>query len=161
MSMASRMAVMSEGRIVQLGTPREIYESPANRFVADFIGAVNLFAGHVTGVDGALLLVYCAEAGALLAVDHQALPVGEELAIALRPEKIKLEAAPSLGRNRLSGRIAAIAYRGDASSCEIELATGKMLRVTVPNTQRHAAPFAIGQPIGLVFDPGACVVLKP
>ena len=162
MSMASRLAVMSQGRIVQLGTPQEVYETPADRFVADFIGTVNLFTGHVAGVDGGRLLVYCPDAGALLTVEHEAMPTGKDLAVALRPEKIALDAAPvGSGPNRLAGRIAAIAYRGEASSYEIELATGKMLRATVPNTKRRAAPFAVGQSVGLVFEPGACVVFRP
>ncbi|HEX7967258.1 MAG TPA: ABC transporter ATP-binding protein [Stellaceae bacterium] len=162
MSMASRLAVMSHGRIVQLGTPQEVYETPANRFVADFIGTVNLFTGHVAGVDGDRLLVYCPDAGALLTVEHAAMPTGKDLAVALRPEKIALDAAPvEPGPNRLAGRIGAIAYRGEASSYEIELATGKMLRATVPNTKRRAVPFAVGQSVGLVFEPGACVVFEP
>jgi putrescine transport system ATP-binding protein len=162
MSMASRIAVMSQGRIVQLGTPPEIYETPADRFVADFIGTVNFFTGHVAGTDGPLLHVFCPEAGAVFTVEHAALAAGADVALALRPEKIALEpASAEPGRNRLSGRIAAIAYRGDASSYEIELATGRSLRATLPNTQRRAPSFAVGQAVGLTFDPGACIVFRP
>jgi len=162
MSMASRIAVMSQGKIVQLGTPPEIYETPANRFVADFIGTVNFFTGHVAGTDGPLLHVFCPDAGAVFTVEHEPLAAGADVAIALRPEKIALEAPPAeAGRNRLVGRIAAIAYRGEASSYEIELATGRTLRATLPNTRRRAPPFAVGQSVGLTFEPGACVVFRP
>ena len=162
MSMASRIAVMSQGKIVQLGTPPEIYETPADRFVADFIGTVNFFTGHVAGTDGPLLHVFCPDAGAVFTVEHAALAAGADLAIALRPEKIVLDATPGeTGRNRLVGRIAAIAYRGDASSYEIELATGRSLRATLPNTRRRTPPFAVGQSVGLTFEPGACIVFRP
>jgi putrescine transport system ATP-binding protein len=162
MSMASRIAVMSQGKIVQLGTPPEIYETPADRFVADFIGTVNFFTGHVAGTDGPLLHVFCPEAGAVFTVEHAALAAGADVALALRPEKITLE-PPSAepGRNRLNGRIAAVAYRGDASSYEIELPTGRSLRAMLPNTQRRAPPFAVGQAVGLTFDPSACIVFRP
>jgi putrescine transport system ATP-binding protein len=161
MTVASRVAVMSEGRIIQLGTPSEVYETPLNRFVADFIGAVNLFSGHVAGADGGLLLVYSREAGGLFAVEHEALALGTDLVLALRPEKIALKAAPGEGgRNRFAGRIAAIAYRGEASSYEVELANGRMLRATLSNTARRAPPFAVGQLVEIAFDPAACMVLR-
>ncbi len=93
MSMASRIAVMSGGCIVQLGTPQQIYEEPASRFVADFIGAVNLFAGRVAGAASGFLHVDSAEAGATLVVEHAPLAAGSEVAIAVRPEKITLAPA--------------------------------------------------------------------
>ena len=158
MSMASRIAVMSEGRIVQLGTPQQIYEAPADRFVADFIGAVNLFAGRVARAEAGLLFVDCAEAGGTLVVEHGALAAGSAVAIALRPEKIAL-AAPAGARNRLQGHVRAMAYRGEASTYEVELASGKLLRVSQPNTARQAQAFAVGQAVALGFAPAACVVL--
>jgi putrescine transport system ATP-binding protein len=160
MTMASRIAVMSAGRIVQLGTPQQVYEHPASRFVADFIGAVNLLAARVAGAEGGLLLLESAEAGAPLAVAHAPLATGAEVTIAIRPEKIALLAAQAGERNRLEGRIAASAYRGDASTYEIELATGKILHAMVPNIARHARPFAVGQSVGLAFAPDAAIVLQ-
>ncbi len=74
MSMASRVAVMNEGRIAQVGAPREVYENPANRFVADFLGAVNLFAGIVAAQDGGIARIDSAEAGATLAVAQRVAP---------------------------------------------------------------------------------------
>jgi putrescine transport system ATP-binding protein len=161
MSMATRIAVMSAGRIVQLGTPREVYERPATRFVADFIGAVNLFAGQVTGGEGRLLRIDSAEAGAPLVIecDH-ALAPGSAVTVAVRPEKIALGAAGG-GENRLAGRVRAMAYRGEASTYEVALETGKVLRVTVANTGRGsmATPHE-GAAVSLAFAPGAGVVLE-
>jgi putrescine transport system ATP-binding protein len=159
MTMASRIAVMSAGRIVQLGTPQEVYEHPASRFVADFIGSVNLLAARVAGAEGGLLLLESADAGGRVEVRHAPLATGSDVTIALRPEKIALLPAPGAERNRLAGRIAAIAYRGDASTYEIELPTGKVLHAMVPNIARHALPFAVGQSVGLAFEPEAAIVL--
>jgi putrescine transport system ATP-binding protein len=160
MSMASRIAVMSQGRIVQLGTPQQIYENPATRFVADFIGGINLFAGRVSGARDGLLLIESAEAGAALAVAHPPLAPGSEVALALRPEKIALGAVAPLA-NRLAGRVRGMAYRGEASTYEIELASGKLLRVSVPNTARQRRDYAPGEAVTLGFAPAAAVVLPP
>jgi len=158
MSMASRIAVMSEGRIVQLGTPQQIYESPADRFVADFIGGVNLFSGIVAHAADGLLYIDCPEAGATLVVAHAPLAAGSAVAVALRPEKIALEAAPE-SPNRLAGRVRGMAYRGEASTYEVELASGKTLRVSLSNTARQQALFAAGNAVTLGFAPASAVVL--
>jgi putrescine transport system ATP-binding protein len=160
MSMASRIAVMSGGRIVQLGAPQQIYEEPASRFVADFIGAVNLFAGRVAGAAAGFLHVDSTEAGTTLVVEHAPLPAGSEVAIAVRPEKITLAPA-STAPNRLAGRVRGAAYRGEASTYEVELASGKLLRVTLPNTGRRTEGYATGQGVMLAFAPAAAVVLPP
>jgi putrescine transport system ATP-binding protein len=150
---------MQQGRLRQIGAPSEVYESPNSRFVADFIGAVNLLAARVAGSDGALLLLDSAEAGGLLAVAHAPLALGAEVTVAVRPEKITLLVAPGAERNRLAGRVVASAYRGDSSTYEVELPTGKILHAMVPNIARHAPPFAVGQAIGLAFAPDAGIVL--
>ncbi len=159
MTMASRIAVMAQGRVVQLGTPQQIYETPATRFVADFIGAVNLLEGRVAGGAGGVLRVDSAEAGATLTVEHPMLAAGSEIAIAVRPEKIALGAAPG-APNRLEGRIRGIAYRGEASTYEVELATGKVLRVTLANTTARAQPVAVDQTVSLAWAPAAAVVVS-
>jgi putrescine transport system ATP-binding protein len=159
MSMASRIAVMSEGRIVQLGTPQAIYEHPQSRFVADFIGGVNLFAGTVARAEDGLVLIDSIEAGARLAVAHEPLASGSEVALAVRPEKIAL-ASGAPAANRLEGRVRGVAYRGEASTYEIELATGKLLRMTLPNTLRQAEPLRSGEMVQLAFAPAAGVVLS-
>ena len=66
MTMSTRIAVMDEGRILQIGTPSTIYEYPATRYVADFIGSVNLFDGRVTGEDDGMLTIHCGEVGATM-----------------------------------------------------------------------------------------------
>jgi putrescine transport system ATP-binding protein len=163
MSMASRIAVMSAGRIAQIGPPAAVYETPASRFVADFIGAVNLFAGQVAGRDGPLLRIDSREAGAMLMAEHDgALAPGTEVAVALRPEKIALTADRPVGaRNCLAGRVRAVAYRGEASTYQVELAAGKLVRVTLPNTQRRAAALpGEDREVWLAWEPASGVVLE-
>ncbi len=160
MTMASRIAVMSAGRIAQLGTPEAVYESPANRFVADFIGSVNLLTGRIVGSEAGLLLIDSSETGSRFRVRHEALAAGTEIALAVRPEKITLSAAPTAeAPNTIAGTVKGVAYRGEASTYQVELGGGKIMRVSLPNAERRAAPFAVGQPVSLAFDPGAGVVL--
>jgi putrescine transport system ATP-binding protein len=161
MSMATRIAVMSAGRIVQLGTPREVYEQPATRFVADFIGAVNLFAGRVTASEERFLRIDSTEAGAPLVVEHdRAVAPGSAVTVAVRPEKVALGPAAPSGANHLAGRVRAMAYRGEASTYEVELETGKVLRVTVANTERESVAAPEGAAVSVSFAPGAGVVLE-
>ena len=161
MSMASKVAVMHEGRIAQFGSPRDVYEAPASRFVADFLGAVNLFAGTVAARDGKRLRIDCAEAGGMLWVEHAApLPPGSDVAVAVRPEKIALAAMPAGADNALSGTIESIAYRGEASTYRVALATGKVLRVTVPNRARDAGALEPGSPVHLSWNADAALVLE-
>jgi putrescine transport system ATP-binding protein len=159
MSMASRLAVMNQGRIEQIGAPEFVYENPANRFVAGFLGAVNLFEGKVAGAQAGLLLVDT-EAGRL-AVAHAPLPNGVAVAVAVRPEKLRLAAAhDGAAPNVLPGILRTVAYRGEASTCEIELPAGRLVRVTVPNSGGGAGAFSPGATVSLSFAPDAARMLQ-
>jgi putrescine transport system ATP-binding protein len=159
MSMAARLAVMRDGRIEQVGAPEFVYENPANRFVAGFLGAVNLFEGKVTGMEGELLLVET-DIGQLRAV-HAPLAASTEVAIAVRPEKLRLAAtADPSSRNSLLGILRGIAYRGEASTCEVELSGGRLVRITVPNRDSGVTTIELGAPVFLSFAPDAARVLR-
>ena len=162
MSMASRIAVMNQGRIVQLGAPDEVYERPTDRFVAGFLGAVNLFEARVVAAANGVLSLESAEAGARLVAAHdRALTPGTAVALAVRPEKIALKpVADANAGNALTGVVRGIAYRGEASDIEIELASGKKVRVTVANAARHRANFTQGQALALDWSAESCVVLE-
>jgi putrescine transport system ATP-binding protein len=142
MGMASRMAVMSRGRVVQIGAPADIYERPSCRFVADFIGGVNLFEGRVVEARGDKIVVDCPEIGRGLVAEGVG-PVGSAVAIAVRPERIELSATPGDLPNSLSGVVSEISYRGEASSVNVALANSRIVRVTLPNTGRSG-----GRPLG-------------
>ncbi len=147
LAMADRIAVMNKGEVIQVATPRDLYEYPNSRFVADFIGSVNLFEGTLTQDSTDQAVVQSAELGGNIWVDHGV--SGAERGTvwaALRPEKIhmhKLGAAlpsePRLteGHNRIEGIVQTISYLGDLSLYEIKLDSGKLVRTSLPNLYRH------------------------
>ncbi|HEY3918775.1 MAG TPA: ABC transporter ATP-binding protein [Stellaceae bacterium] len=162
MSMASRIAVMDKGRIAQMGAPAEVYERPANRFVAGFLGAVNLLEARVTDFESGMATLESAEAGAALTVaDGRAWVRGTLVTVAVRPEKLMLgSAANPAWANALAGTVRHIAYRGEASDIEIELGTGKTMRATLANADRQPrAALAPGQKVFLGWRRDAAVVL--
>ncbi len=162
MSMASRIAVMNEGRIAQMGPPEEVYERPCDRFVAGFLGAVNLFAARVRSVERGIVALDSAEAGGRFTAAHgRDLAPGTEVDLAIRPEKIAVGAAADpTWANALGGTVRGIAYRGEASDVEIELATAKILRATIANTGAARLALSLGQPVSLGWGREAAVVLE-
>ncbi|PWC34000.1 polyamine ABC transporter ATP-binding protein [Azospirillum sp. TSO35-2] len=164
MTMSSRIAVMNHGVIAQVGTPTEIYEYPHNRFVAEFIGSINMFDGRVVETDGDQVLVASEEAGCDLLIAHATpAPVGSPVSVAIRPEKIALSKEPlpdGDGRNRTTGIVREIAYLGDVSIYLVQLPNGKTVRVTAPNvTRRTEMPITWEDEVTLSWRPFAGVVL--
>ncbi len=140
MTLASRIGVMNQGYIVQVGTPHEIYEFPNSRFVTEFIGNVNMFEGRIVEDEPDHVTISSDELGGPLYVGHgvSAAPEAQVWA-AVRPEKMILSREqPSFEYNRASGVIKEIAYMGDASIYLVLLDSGKTVRITQPNTYRHA-----------------------
>jgi putrescine transport system ATP-binding protein len=143
MALASRIAVMDRGRVVQVGTPSEIYEFPASRFVADFVGTANLFEGTVRGCEGGLITVHCAETGCDLLVDDAgSFAPGQRLWVALRPEKIRIGKQPvAAGRtNQLRGTVWELGYLGNRSTYRIKTSSGKLITAFSQNERRTAEP---------------------
>src|SRR5579862_6423947 len=108
MALATRIAVMDRGKVMQVGTPSEIYEFPQSRFVADFVGTTNLFEGTVARIEPGLVTVQCAETGCELEIDDLGrFSPGQRVWIALRPEKIRLSKEPASGNrlNQLKGTV--------------------------------------------------------
>ena len=140
MTLSTRIGVMNAGKIVQTGTPQEIYEFPSNRFVADFIGSVNMFEGIVTEDEPEYVRIQSDEAGSTLYIGHGISCVpGAHVAVAIRPEKMVItHEPPESEENRLTGTIREIAYMGDLSIYLVELDTGKTVKVTMPNLVRSA-----------------------
>jgi putrescine transport system ATP-binding protein len=140
MTMASRIAVMSEGRILQVGAPSEIYETPATRFVADFIGNVNLMDGTLAVDQSDHCVIQCGDCSHY--VSHGITGTeGMSLSVAVRPEKIRLqrevpndEFSP---HNRVQGTVRELAYFGAFTVYRLELPSGKTLRVSQSNIDRH------------------------
>jgi putrescine transport system ATP-binding protein len=139
MTLSSRMGVMNHGRIAQVGTPAAIYESPATKFVADFIGSVNMFEGRV--LDEGTGRIQSNELGCIVAVDRNLnCARGATVWTAVRPEKINMSrgAAGGRGENVVQGVVKEIAYMGDVSIYLVQIDSGKTVRVTLPNITRDA-----------------------
>ncbi len=165
MAMASRIAVMSHGRVLQVGTPKEIYEYPNCRFVADFIGNVNLFEGSLT-LDEVDRCEVTTEHGvvnvghAIDAVRSGAL--GMAVAVAVRPEKIHLSKDRPAGVtvNLFIGKVKEIAYFGSYNTFIIEMQGGRSVKVTQTNTTRHGSTaITWGDPVFFWWDDTAPVLL--
>ncbi|MEX3957230.1 ABC transporter ATP-binding protein [Trinickia sp. EG282A] len=133
MTMASRLAVMSEGQIVQLGTPNQVYEYPNTRFSAEFIGSTNLFDGHVVEDEPDHIFVETDELPCRLYVNHGITgPLGMPVTISVRPERIALTRKPPEGAyNWGRGTVANIAYLGGYSLYHVRLDSGKTVIANV------------------------------
>jgi putrescine transport system ATP-binding protein len=139
MTLASRIGVMDRGEIVQIGTPTEIYEFPSTRFVADFIGSVNMFEGQLIEDLPERVRIDSADLGGVIYVDHgiSAAP-GAAVWAAVRPEKIEItrQPPPRTHENCVRGVVKEIAYMGDMSVYLVKIDTGRTVRVTLPNIER-------------------------
>lgn len=137
MTMASRIAVMSKGSVLQVGTPEEVYEHPSNRFVADFIGNVNVFEGRlsVDEVDRCAAVTGIGE----IHIGHGVsgtlnMPVG----IAVRPEKIEIsKTRPAVDVNVFTGKVKEIAYFGSYNTFIVLASDGTRVKITEANTSRQ------------------------
>ncbi len=137
MAMASRIAVMSHGRVLQIGTPKEIYEHPNCRFVADFIGNVNLLEGEVT-VDEANRCEVTTPYGVVSVGHGISGAAGMAVAVAVRPEKIHIsKTRPDVSVNLFNGKVREIAYFGSYNTFIVEMAGGRTVKITETNTTRH------------------------
>ena len=139
MALATRIAVMDRGQVLQVGTPAEIYEFPRSRFVADFVGTTNLFEGTVSACEAGIITVRCAEVGSELLVDDAgSFSVGQRVWVALRPEKVRLGKQPMNGTriNQLRGTVWELGYLGNRSTYQIKTTSGKLLTVFAQNERR-------------------------
>jgi putrescine transport system ATP-binding protein len=139
MTLATRIGVMDRGEIVQVGSPTEIYEYPISKFVADFIGSVNMFEGRLIEDEPNFVRIQAPELSCNIYVDHgiSSAP-GAAVWAAIRPEKIEISRQePSAKENRAKGVVREIAYMGDLSIFLVQIDSGKMVQVTLPNTVRQ------------------------
>ncbi|MCQ8780777.1 ABC transporter ATP-binding protein [Mangrovibrevibacter kandeliae] len=161
MVMADRISVMRDGRIQQVATPAVIYEAPATRYVADFIGNVNILDGTVESVaDGRVRIA--TDAGAVEVEGANGVRSADPVAFAIRPEKMRISRTPPerADVNALRGEIWDIAYLGDVTLYNVKLATGNVLRSTVINAHRGIAdPLTWDETVWLSFPSDAGIVL--
>ena len=153
LGLSDRIAVMHAGRIEQLGSPREIYERPATRFVADFIGASTVLRGHAAAVDRVTL----AGGETLRVLGLSGLRAGDAIDLAIRPERIRLAGGP--GENVMDGRVTGVVYQGVQTELTVEIGAGQRLLVFV--AEPTPAALAVGQALRLHLPPDAFMRLGP
>jgi len=143
MTMSSRIAVMDAGRIVQVSTPAALYEFPATRFVAEFIGGINLFEGRVLSQDleRGLVRVQCDNLDAPILARHtDFVPEGTAVSVAVRPEKIDVHEERPQADNVAVGKVRDIAYLGDVSIYHVQTGAGAVIRVQETHVERSSEP---------------------
>jgi putrescine transport system ATP-binding protein len=166
MTMASRIAVMSQGRLLQVGAPAEIYETPASRFVADFIGNVNLLDGKVVEDEPGHVVVECADVRHWIGHGITG-TLNMPVTVALRPEKIRIasdapseEGQPAAPFNRVRGTVKDLAYFGSYTVYHLALPSGAVLKVSQSNVERETSGhLAWGDTAWATWSPQSPVVL--
>jgi len=173
MTMANRIGVMDAGRLEQVATPRELYEAPASRWIAEFVGDVNLFEGQLfegqAGPrDSGRLAVVTRDAGTIFAVEPRQLVTKTNLCVAIRPEKVKLsrrgpaaDAANASAINRMEGVVTDVGYLGGFTTYKVKLDSGATLRCSMANTARlDVDAYGASQRVVAWFTPDDCMVLE-
>jgi putrescine transport system ATP-binding protein len=168
MTVADRIGVMDAGRLEQVATPRQLYEAPASRWVAEFVGDVNIFEGQTGSRQASRLMIATKDAG-MLAVAEPAQPITKSLVcVAIRPEKVKLsrrgpvsDAVNSHAINRLEGVVTDVSYLGGVTSYKVKLDSGAVLRSSMANTARiDIDAYHASQRVVAWFTPDDCLVLE-
>ena len=158
LSMADRLAVMRAGQIVQVGEPRDVYQRPDNRFVADFLGDTNFISAEVIGAEGGELILHAPMGDVRATGLHETTPRSGNLTCSIRPEAWRLESAASANgamRNTWPGTIADTVYQGEAARHEIELAGDVTIHMLELNPRARKS----GEPVRVSVDAADVVVL--
>lgn len=157
LSMSDRIAVMSAGEVQQVGTPDEIYESPANRFIANFIGETNLIAGSVLETNDVDARIHLITGDVVVAAVNQSLPVGAKGVVSLRPERLRLRPVGSLDSNApyLTGTMGDAVYLGTDHQYRVQLPDGTGLMVRVQNSHDDADVPTAGNEVLISLSEGA------
>ncbi len=161
MTLSSRIGVMDAGRIVQIGTPKDIYEYPNCKYVAEFIGNINTFQGQMIEDEPDHVRIASPEMEGTIYVNHGVSAASDAVVwAAVRPEKIQISVEPPEQKDNVTrGVVKEIAYMGDMSIYLVQLSTGKMMRVTQPNSYRHADDITWEQQVYLHWHASSPVVL--
>lgn len=160
LTMSDRIAVMSNGKILQLGDPRDIYERPNNRFVADFIGEINMLRGTLDRVDGREAVVVLPGVGQIRAIGEGVDKIGtisSPVDVIVRPERMSLHHPEQLhadhaAENRLDGTIVDAIYLGTHTQFVVRFADGQDSTVHLQNNSAREASFRLGDPAAILFS---------
>jgi putrescine transport system ATP-binding protein len=168
MTVAGRIGVMDAGRLDQVATPRELYEAPSSRWIAEFVGDVNLFDGQVESREDHRLVVSTREAGTVVVAEPRDLVTKTVVSVAIRPEKVKLsrrgpasDATATRSINRLEGVVTDVSYLGGLTTYKVKLDSGAVVRSSMANTTRiDIDAYSMSQRVVVWFTPDDCVVLE-
>ncbi|HEY2212238.1 MAG TPA: ABC transporter ATP-binding protein [Bradyrhizobium sp.] len=168
MTVASRIGVMDAGCLEQVATPRELYEAPHSRWIAEFVGDVNMFEGQVASREANRLAISTKDAGTLVVAEPRQPITKTIVCVAIRPEKVKLsrrgpvsDAVNTHAINRLEGVVTDVSYLGGITSYKVKLDTGAVLRSSMANTARlDIDAYSASQRVVAWFAPDDCVVLE-
>jgi putrescine transport system ATP-binding protein len=168
MTVASRIGVMDAGRLEQVATPRELYEAPVSRWIAEFVGDVNLFEGQIEARVAGRLAVSTRVAGTIMVAEPRQPITKTVVAVAIRPEKVKLSRrAPVADEgnahsiNRLEGIVTGVSYLGGITTYKVKLDSGAVVRSSMVNTARiDLDAYNESQRVVAWFTPDDCVVLE-
>jgi putrescine transport system ATP-binding protein len=168
MTVADRIGVMDAGRLEQVATPRELYEAPASRWIAEFVGDVNVFEGHVAAQEGNRLSIATRDAGTISVAEPRHPITKATVAVVIRPEKVKLsrrgpvsDALATHSINRLEGVVTDVSYLGGFTGYKVKLDSGAVLRSSMANTARiDTDAYSPSQRVVAWFTPDDCVVLE-
>jgi putrescine transport system ATP-binding protein len=167
MTVASRIGVMDAGRLDQVASPRELYEAPASRWIAEFIGDINLFEGQIQSRENNRIMIATRDAGTLVVAEPRQPVSKETVAVAIRPEKVKLsrrgpaDTGNALAINRLEGVVTDVSYLGGLTTYKIKLDSGATVRSSMANTARiDIDAYSLNQRVVAWFTPDDCMVLE-
>jgi putrescine transport system ATP-binding protein len=167
MTMAGRIGVMDAGRLEQVATPRDLYETPASRWIAEFVGDINLFEGQVGTAEGGRLAVSTRDAGTVYVAEPRTPLTKSVVSVAIRPEKVKLsrrapaaDGVSATAFNRLEGVITDVSYLGGVTTYKVKLDSGAIVRSSMANTTRIVDAYTASQRVVAWFTPDDCLVLE-
>jgi putrescine transport system ATP-binding protein len=167
MTMAGRIGVMDAGRLDQVATPRDLYEAPASRWIAEFVGDINLFEGQVGAVESGRLAISTRDAGTIYVAEPRTPPGKNVVSVAIRPEKVKLsrrapvaDGTSAYALNRLEGVITDVSYLGGLTTYKVKLDSGAVVRSSMANTTRIVDAYNASQRVVAWFTPDDCLVLE-
>lgn len=163
MTMADRIAIMDAGQIMQVATPAEVYEAPKSKFIADFIGNVNLIEGEVVKSANGMAEIHAEKLGLTISTEtRENLSAGQKVWYAVRPEKTRIEREKPLDGsiNAVEGELWDIAYFGDMTVFHVRLDNGFTIKASSMNAVRKTDdPFAFDDRVWVSFDTDAGLVL--
>jgi putrescine transport system ATP-binding protein len=168
MTVADRIGVMDSGRLEQVATPRQLYEAPASRWIAEFVGDINMIEGQLERAEDHRLTISTRDAGTIVAAEPRQPVTKTTICVAIRPEKVKLsrrgpvpDAAGGIPMNRLEGVVIEVNYLGGVTTYKVKLDSGAVLRASMANTARlDMNAYSASQRVTAWFTPDDCVVLE-